>query len=626
MTCLSLLVLSTLSPVTPCKGDSAGFEATGNLSAARYDHTATLLLGGKVLVAGGFNYSGGGPPTMAEVYDPATGISAFTGNDLDFRWSHSATLLPDGRVLVAGGKNGILSDTATAELYDPASDTWTATGSLNHRRLSHPATLLPDGQILVCGGFEFDLYLGLIPLATAELYDPTSGTWTETGDLTTLRGGHTATLLPSGKVLVAGGTNHLSLLSTSELYDPATGVWTATGSMAAAREFHTATLLHDGRVIVAGGYGSDGASAELYDPGTETWVATGNLNTGRSGHTATLLPDGTVLVAGGTNGQSPVASAELYSPESGTWTATGSLATARTAHTATLLPDGTVLVAGGTDVESLFSTAFDSAELFVHSPTLLNISSRLDVQTGNNVMIGGFIVSGTEAQTVIVRGIGPSLGVPGALSDPVIDLHDSAGQLLATNDNWRGDPNQQKVSDAGLAPTNDSESALWQVIDPGAYTVILKGNNGGTGVGLVEVYQLGQGSGATLANISTRGLVQTGDNVLIGGLIVGGGTGDGSANVMVRALGPSLPVADTLSDPSLELYDGSGTLIDSNDDWKTRPDGSSQQAEIEATTIPPNNDLESALVETLPPGNYTAVVRGKNIIVGVGMVEVYNLP
>jgi hypothetical protein len=137
------------------------------------------------------------------------------------------------------------------------------------------------------------------------------------------------------------------------------------------------------------------------------------------------------------------------------------------------------------------------------------------------------------------------------------------------------------------------------------------------------VYEVGQGSDVTLDNISTRGLVQTDDNVLIGGLIIGEGTGDNTANVLVRALGPSLPVTDTLSDPTLELHDGSGTLIDSNDNWKTRPDGSSQQAEIEATTIPPSDDLESALVETLPPGNYTAVVRGQDNTLGVGMVEVY---
>src|SRR5262249_19148712 len=153
------------------------------------------------------------------------------------------------------------------------------------------------------------------------------------------------------------------------------------------------------------------------------------------------------------------------------------------------------------------------------------------------------------------------------------------------------------------------ESALWTTLQPGSYTVILKGKNDGTGVGLVEVYQVGEGADAKLANISTRGLVQADDNVLIGGVIVGAGTGVNSASVLIRALGPSVPVTGTLSDPTLELHDGSGTLIDSNDDWKIRSDGSSQEAQIEATTIPPNDDRESALIETLSPGNYTAIVR-----------------
>jgi hypothetical protein len=241
-------------------------------------------------------------------------------------------------------------------------------------------------------------------------------------------------------------------------------------------------------------------------------------------------------------------------------------------------------------------------------------------------MIGGFIITGTQPKTVIIRGIGTSLAVPDALADPVIELHGSSGELLATNDNWRNDPNQQHVSDAGLAPTNDLESALWQTLNPGVYTVVLSDSHGGAGVGLVEGYDLDRTVDSNLANISTRGFVDSGDNVMIGGLIVGGGNADGSARVVVRALGPSIPVAGALSDPTLELHDGSGTLVDSNNDWKTRPDGSSQQAEIEATSIPPSNDLESALVRTLPPGNYTAIVRGVNNATGVGLIEAYHLP
>jgi hypothetical protein len=263
---------------------------------------------------------------------------------------------------------------------------------------------------------------------------------------------------------------------------------------------------------------------------------------------------------------------------------------------------------------------------------LLNISTRMEVLLGDQVLIGGFIVTGTSPKKIIVRGIGPSLPVNGSLADPTLELH-QGNATLATNDNWKlndqtGQSQEAEIRATTIPPGNDLESAIVATLSPGSYTAVLAGKNGGTGVGLVEVYDLAQGANSRLANISSRGFVDTGDNVMIGGLIVGGPSGD-SARVMVRALGPSLTssgVAGTLNDPILELHDGNGATIASNDNWKTRPNGTSQQAEIEATTIPPTNDLESALVRVLPPGNYTAVVRGTNSSTGVGLVEVYNLP
>ena len=261
---------------------------------------------------------------------------------------------------------------------------------------------------------------------------------------------------------------------------------------------------------------------------------------------------------------------------------------------------------------------------------LLNISTRMEVLNGDQVLIGGFIVTGTDPKRIIVRGIGPSLPVGGTLADPTLELHQGS-TTLATNDNWKindqtGQSQEADIRATTIPPTNDLESAILTTLNPGAYTAILAGKNGGTGVGVVEVYDLAQGANSKLGNISSRGFVDTGDNVMIGGFIVGGG-GD-SARVLVRALGPSLTgfgVAGALGDPTLELHDGNGTTIATNDNWRTRPDGSSQQAQIEATAIPPTNDLESALVQTLPPGNYTAIVRGKNNTTGVGLVEVYNL-
>lgn len=248
---------------------------------------------------------------------------------------------------------------------------------------------------------------------------------------------------------------------------------------------------------------------------------------------------------------------------------------------------------------------------------LANIATRLRVQPGDNVLIGGFIITGTQPKTVIIRGIGPSLPLPGALADPVIDVYDATGVLAASNDNWNDALTRQQIIDSGLAPTNDLESALWGIISPGAYTVVVRGQNNATGVGLVEVYDLDRTVNSKLANISTRGLVQSGDNVMIGGFIV---VGADSQKVIVRALGPSVPLSGALANPRLELHDGNGALFAANDDWR-----SDQEAEISATGIAPANNLESAIVRTLPPGNYTAIVAGVNDTTGVALVEVYAL-
>ena len=227
------------------------------------------------------------------------------------------------------------------------------TNQLNSARTGHTAILLPSGSVLVVGGSG---NTGL--LTSAELYNPTTGQWTATGDLTVARTGHTATLLPNGSVLVAGGSGIAGLLTSAELYNPTTGQWTVTGDLTLARTGHTATMLPtplpNGTVLVAGGHGSSGLlmSAELYNPTTGQWTATGDLTLARTGHTATLLPtplpNGTAWVAGGHGSTGPLTSAELYNPTTGQWTATGDLTAVRASHhTATLLSDGTVLVVGG---------------------------------------------------------------------------------------------------------------------------------------------------------------------------------------------------------------------------------------------------------------------------------------
>jgi hypothetical protein len=321
--------------------------ATTGMATARYMHTATLLPNGKVLVAGGC-CDASGALASSELYDPLANSWTATGALATGRFRHTATLLPNGKVLVAGGEQHG-KRLASAELYDPAKGSWASTGSLAKGRKMHTATLLLSGKVLVVGGSGPDDEA----LASAELYDPASGSWSDAGSLTRDgRRAHTATRLGNGEVLVVGGFGggSRSSLTSVEIYNPNSppgSAWRAGAGLRAARSFHTATLLPDGTVLVAGGLGGSGnalASADIYSPGSNSWTPVGGLATARYSHTATLLPNGTVLVTGGF-GTAALTSSELYS--GGGWSATNSLGVARLRHTATLLPDGRVLVAGG---------------------------------------------------------------------------------------------------------------------------------------------------------------------------------------------------------------------------------------------------------------------------------------
>jgi hypothetical protein len=370
--------------VTP---SPSGFTPTGSLKVPRGLHTATLLPDNKVFLAYGSNSSKYSIATgyvglsSIEVYNAATGSFAeIVGDSGNGTFGHTATLLPNGKVLLTGGfvnsvwdYGGSISDNGTG-LYDSVTGVFSATGNLRTKRGCHTATLLANGRVLIAGGADQDpTGTGM---ASAELYDLSIGTFTQTGSMAMGRLLHTATLLQNGKVLVVGGvlTSASDPVTTAEVYDPATGIFTVTGAMATAREQHTATLLADGRVLIVGGTTSPPAplsaawlemgtgdfhptaTAEIYDPSTGSFSATGSMAEARIFHTATLLPSGKVLVAGGGDENS---TAEVYDSATGSFSIADGMEIGRSGHTATLLPDGSVLVVGG----GIFA-GLKSAELY----------------------------------------------------------------------------------------------------------------------------------------------------------------------------------------------------------------------------------------------------------------------
>lgn len=363
----------------PVKVVSVGFVPIGNMAIARSGHTATLLLDGRVLIAGGNSDAA----HSAELFDPAPGnFTPSSGAMTQVRSGHCATLLPDGRVLIVGGGNSKGNLFKTAELFDPMTRRFTATGDLNRARANATATLLQNGKILIAGGQDS----GGTLLSSAELYDPSTGIFTLTADMNLARAQHTATLLPDGKVLLLGSTIDTS---SAELFDPASGLFSPTGSLIQARSRQTATLLPNGNVLILGGSqimppGGGGApaapvsldSAEIYHPATGAFTKAGKLRVARASHSATLLPSGMVLVAGGYDlgfdGDADpyvetMFAAEMFNPATFDSRRAASLVSARAEHAATLLNNGQVLVTGGHS---------ESQELCCHPrPFIVNLMS-----------------------------------------------------------------------------------------------------------------------------------------------------------------------------------------------------------------------------------------------------------
>jgi hypothetical protein len=350
---------------------TAKFTPTGNMQHPRGLHTATLLPSGKVLITGGGDRSDLlciGGVSSAELYDSITGVFTATGSMAALRYAHTATLLLSGKVLVAGGYGSGFdcSDLGTptqssAELYDPSNGTFTGGGSMVVARGWHTATLLQDGRVLLVGGAavggqHFAFGQGL---QSAEIYNPITGAFTSTGNLSMPLYDHTATLLSNGRVLITGGMDTTDpnlpiTTAAAEIYDPATGVFTTISRMNDARARHSATLLASGRVLITGGSGL--ATAEIFDPASNSFSRIHDMGRARERSSATLLSDGSVLIAGGSGYESDP-TAEIYDPATGSFSTTGSMESGRWGHTATLLKNGAVLVAGAVQGRSFLDTA-----------------------------------------------------------------------------------------------------------------------------------------------------------------------------------------------------------------------------------------------------------------------------
>jgi N-acetylneuraminic acid mutarotase len=567
------------------------------------------------------------------------------------RENHTAVWTGD-EMIIWGGFNGN-NDLNTGGRYNPISDTWIATSTTNAPSARTYHTAVWTGSKMIVWGGEYQTYPYIFHgLNTGGRYNPITDSWTAatTTNAPAARYLHTAVWTGS-EMIVWGGFDGNSDLNTGGRYNPGTNSWTATSTTNApsGRGSHTAVWTGS-EMIVWGGFrgSSDLNTGGRYNPGTDSWAPTSTTNapSGRGNHTAVWTGSKMIIWGGEYQPYAYIFYAlntgGRYNPISDSWiaTSTTNAPSARADHTA-VWTGSEMIIWGG--IDPFESETFNTGGRYcVPTPPaqLANISTRAFVQTGDNVMIGGFIVQGTEPKRVIIRAIGPELthyGVPNVLANPTLELHDRTGALIASNDNWRhtiiggiiNSDQRDDIRNSGYAPADGRESAIISDLPAGNYTAIVRGVNNAMGVALVEVYDLSPDSNSILANISTRSFVQTGDNVIIGGFIV---QGTASKLVIVRAIGPELTqygVPNAMVDPTLELHDSTGALIASNDNWRTTIIGgiihTNQVRDIRASGLAPGDERESAIIAELPAGNYTAILRGVSDTTGVALVEVYDL-
>jgi N-acetylneuraminic acid mutarotase len=628
---------------------------TGKTPTPRRDHVA-VWTGSEMIVWGGivpFNFDPAVNANTGGKYDPSTD-----------NWTATTTIqAPAGRafftavwtgneMIVWGGfsDDGSFNYLNTGGRYNPSTDRWLPISTTNAPggREAHTAVWTGSAMI-VWGGLDVLPNGFTHHLNTGGVYNPGTDSWTATSTAHApgARDSHVAVWTGSEMIIWGGGND-----TSGGRYNPNTNSWVPTSTTnAPASRSGPKAVWTGSEMIVWGGFAFVGPgniyfdTGGRYNPSTNSWAATSTTNapTARSGHTAVWT--GNEMIVWGGHGDFDLLTYYFntggrYDPGTNSWTATSTVNAPDGRYHHTAVWTGNEMIVWGGILYSNTSTSTGGRYCAPGPPAQLgNISTRAFVQTGDNVMIGGFIVQGTGPKRVIIRAIGPELtqyGVPNALANPRLELHNAAGTLIGSNDNWQhttigGVTTRNQVVDiqnSGHAPTNPFESAIIADLPPGNYTAIVSGVNNTSGVGLVEVYDLSANTASILGNISTRSFVQTGDNVMIGGFIV---QGTGAKRVIIRAIGPELTqygVPDALANPRLELHNGTGALIGSNDDWQHTIIGvitRNQVADIQNSGHAPTDPSESAIIAELRPGNYTAIVRGVNDTTGVGLVEVYDL-
>jgi N-acetylneuraminic acid mutarotase len=632
-------IVYTLPKITD-EGDPActdNWTATTNFNvpSGRDYHTA-FWTGSEMIIWGGGSNTGGR-------YNPSTDswTATSTTNAPSGRYLHTA-VWTGNEMIVWGGYDDHFNALNTGGRYSPSTNNWTPSSNTNapSGRAGHTA-VWTGSEMIVWGGYSSGSYFN-----TGGRYDPGTNTWRATSTTNAPPGQEHPTAVWTGsEMIVWGGIGGGGRSNTGGRYDPGTDTWipTSRNNAPTARYDHTAVWTGSEMIVWGGSSDSDGGNTGgRYIPSTNSWTATSTTNAPYARLHTAVWTGSEMIVWGGVGYSGLENTGGRYDPGTDTWraTSTTNAPDARYAHTA-IWTGSEMIVWGGSDGFYSFNNGGRYCAQSGARPTQLgNISTRAFVRTGNNVVIGGFIVQGTQAKRVIIRGIGPELtqyGVPNALANPKLELHDRTGALIASNDNWRhtiigGIIHSDQVGDimaTRLAPGDGRESAIIADLPTGNYTAILQGVNNSTGVALVDVYDVSADGSSILGNISTRSFVQTSDNVMIGGFIV---QGTQSKRVIIRAIGPELTqygVPDVLADPTFELHDSTGALIASNDNWMTTIIGgiitSNQVQDIMDSGHAPTDPRESAIIAMLPSGNYTAIVRGVNNTTGIALVEVYDL-